>query len=202
MTHPRSRWEEIVEANPDHSTWYVERFRAMARDGKDVDGEARLVDAMLPRGARILDAGCGPGRVGSALAARGHTVVGVDVDPVLIAAAEEDHPGSTWLVGDLVDMDLPARGIAEPFDLVVCAGNVVTFLADGTHEAALARMHAHLAPGGRVVVGFGAGRGYAVQTFLADARRAGLVPDVLLATWDLRPYEPDSDFVVAVLREA
>lgn len=202
MTHPRSRWEEIVEANPDHSTWYVERFRAMARDGKDVDGEARLVDAMLPRGARILDAGCGPGRVGSALAARGHTVVGVDVDPVLVAAAQEDHPGPTWLVGDLVDMDLPARGIAEPFDLVVCAGNVVTFLADGTHEAALARMHAHLAPGGRVVVGFGTGRGYAVQTFLADARRAGLVPDVLLATWDLRPYQPDSDFVVAVLRTA
>ena len=202
MTHPRSRWEEIVEANPDHSTWYVERFRAMARDGKDVDGEARLVDAMLPRGARILDAGCGPGRVGSALAARGHTVVGVDVDPVLIAAAQEDHPGPTWLVGDLVDMDLPARGIAEPFDLVVCAGNVVTFLADGTHESALARMHAHLAPGGRVVVGFGTGRGYAVQTFLADARRAGLVPDVLLATWDLRPYQPDSDFVVAILREA
>ena len=202
MTHPRSRWEEIVEANPDHSTWYVERFRAMARDGKDVDGEARLVDAMLPRGARILDAGCGPGRVGSALAARGHTVVGVDIDPVLIAAAEEDHPGSTWLVGDLVDMDLPARGIAEPFDLVVCAGNVVTFLADGTHEAALTRMHAHLAPGGRAVVGFGTGRGYAVQTFLADARRAGLVPDVLLATWDLRPYQPDSDFVVAVLRTA
>lgn len=202
MTHPRSRWEEIVEANPDHSTWYVERFRAMARDGKDVDGEARLVDAMLPRGARILDAGCGPGRVGSALAARGHTVVGVDVDPVLVAAAQEDHPGPTWLVGDLVDMDLPARGIAEPFDLVVCAGNVVTFLADGTHESALARMHAHLAPGGRVVVGFGTGRGYAVQTFLADARRAGLVPDVLLATWDLRPYQPDSDFVVAVLREA
>lgn len=202
VTHPRSRWEEIVEANPDHSTWYVERFRAMARDGKDVDGEARLVDAMLPRGARILDAGCGPGRVGSALAARGHTVVGVDVDPVLVAAAQEDHPGPTWLVGDLVDMDLPARGIAEPFDLVVCAGNVMTFLADGTHEAALARMHAHLAPGGRVVVGFGTGRGYAVQTFLADARRAGLVPDVLLATWDLRPYQPDSDFLVAILREA
>ena len=202
MTHPRSRWEEMVEANPDHSTWYVERFRAMARDGKDVDGEARLVDAMLPRGARVLDAGCGPGRVGGALHRRGHTVVGVDVDPVLVAAAEEDHPGPTWLVGDLVDLDLPARGVTEPFDVVVCAGNVVTFLADGTHEAALARMHAHLAPGGRVVVGFGAGRGYEVPTFLADARRAGLVPDVLLATWDLRPYEPGSDFVVAVLREA
>ncbi|MGP7961486.1 class I SAM-dependent methyltransferase [Sanguibacter sp. A247] len=202
MTHPRSRWEEMVEANPDHSTWYVERFRTMAREGKDVAGEARLVDAMAPRGARILDAGCGPGRVGGDLAQRGHTVVGVDIDPVLIAAAEEDHPGPTWLVGDLVDLDLPARGIAEPFDVIVCAGNVITFLADGTQSAALARMHAHLAPGGRVVVGFGAGRGYDVQTLLADARPAGLMPDVLLATWDLRPYQPDSDFVVAVLREA
>lgn len=202
MTHPRSRWEEMVEANPDHSTWYVERFRAMARAGKDVAGEARLVDAMVSRGARILDAGCGPGRVGGELAQRGHTVVGVDIDPVLIAAAEEDHAGPTWLVGDLVDLDLPARGIAEPFDIIVCAGNVITFLADGTQSAALARMHAHLATGGRVVVGFGAGRGYDVKTLLADARQAGLVPDVMLATWDLRPYQPDSDFVVAVLREA
>ena len=30
---------------------------------------------------------------GSALAGLGHEVVGVDVDPVLIAAAEQDHPG-------------------------------------------------------------------------------------------------------------
>ena len=28
---------------------------------------------------------------------------------------------------------------------------------------------------------------------------AGLVPDLLLATWDLRPFQDDSDFLVAVL---
>ena len=61
-------------------------------------------------------------------------------------------------------------------------------------------MRAHLRPRGRVVVGFGAGRGYEVRDLLADARTAGLVPDLMLATWDLRPYESDSDFVVAVLR--
>jgi len=27
------------------------------------------------------------------------------------------------------------------------------------------------------------------------------VPDLLLSTWDLRPYAPDADFLVAVLRE-
>ena len=31
--------------------------------------------------------------------------------PVLIAAAEEDHPGPTFLVGDLAELDLPARGV-------------------------------------------------------------------------------------------
>ncbi len=127
-----SRWEEQVRANPDHSHWYVERFRRMAAQGADLAGEARTVDAMLPRGSRVLDAGCGTGRVGAELAARGHTVVGVDVDPVLVAAAEADHPGPTWLVGDLAELDLPARGIAEPFDVAVCAGNVLTFLAPGT----------------------------------------------------------------------
>ena len=81
-------WESIVEGNPDHSRWYVERFRAMARDGVDIAGEARTVDAMLARGSRVLDAGCGPGRVGAALGASGHTVVGVDVDPVLVSSSD------------------------------------------------------------------------------------------------------------------
>jgi hypothetical protein len=120
-----SRWVEITRENPGHSNWYVERFRAMVADGEDLAGEARFVDALVPRGARILDAGCGPGRVGSALARAGHDVVGVDVDPVLIAAAEQDHPGPSWLVGDLAELDLPARGVSAGLDAIVCAGNVV-----------------------------------------------------------------------------
>ena len=54
---------------------------------------------------------------------------GVDVDPVLIAAAEEDHPGPTFLVGDLAELDLPARGVEADFDVIVSAGNVMGFLA-------------------------------------------------------------------------
>jgi hypothetical protein len=51
-----SQWEELAAADPAHSTWYVERFRTMAAEGKDIFGEARLVDAMLGRGGRVLDA--------------------------------------------------------------------------------------------------------------------------------------------------
>ena len=198
----QSIWMQKVEADPGHSHWYVERFRSMALAGDDLAGEARLVDAVAPRGAHILDAGCGPGRLGGHLAAAGHRVVGVDVDPVLIEAAEQDHPGPRWLVGDLAELDLPARGIAEPFDVIVSAGNVMTFLAPSTRIEVLARLRGHLAVGGRAVIGFGAGRGYEFGQFLADAAAAGFAPDLLLSTWDLRPYTDDADFLVALLRPA
>ena len=64
----------MLQANPNHSEMYAQRWRNFVAEGKDIDGEARLIDAMSPRAARILDAGCGTGRVGGYLAARGHTV--------------------------------------------------------------------------------------------------------------------------------
>lgn len=189
-----------VAADPGHSDWYVERFRAMERAGEDLAGEARLVDALASRNARILDAGCGPGRVGGYLAEAGHRVVGVDVDPVLIEAAENDRPGPRWLVGDLAELDLPARGITDPFDVIVSAGNVMTFLAPSTRVQVLTRLHAHLADDGRAVIGFGAGREYEFGQFFDDAAAAGFTTDLLLSTWDLRPFTDDSDFLVAILR--
>ena len=194
-----NRWIELTERNPDHSSWYVERFRAMAASGDDLGGEARFVDAMVARGSRVLDAGCGPGRVGSHLARAGHEVVGVDIDPVLIAAAEHDHPGPTWLVADLAELDLTAIGIVDGFDIVVCAGNVLPFLDPGTRRPVLDRLAAHLRAGGRIVTGFGSGRDYSFAEFFDDVKQVGLAPDVLLSTWDLRPFTTDSEFLVAVL---
>jgi SAM-dependent methyltransferase len=196
----KSKWVEITEQDPNHSDWYVERFRSMVEAGDDLDGEARFVNALAPRQARILDAGCGPGRVGSALARFGHEVVGVDVDPVLIAAAEQDHPGPRWLVGDLAELDLASAGVHEGFDVVVCAGNVLTFLAPATRRAVLANLGGQLRDDGCIAVGFGAGRGYDFDEFRSDADLVGLVRDLELGTWDLRPLTEGSDFLVAVLR--
>jgi SAM-dependent methyltransferase len=194
-----NRWIDLTEQNPEHSSWYVDRFRTMAAAGEDLGGEARLVDAMVPPRSRILDAGCGPGRVGGHLARAGHEVVGVDLDPVLIAAAEQDHPGPTWLVADLAELDLAAMGIVEGFDVVVCAGNVMTFLDPSTRRAVLGHLAMHLREGGRIVIGFGSGRDYPFAEFFADVEHVGLVAEVLLSTWDLRPLHPESDFLVAVL---
>lgn len=191
------RW--FTDTKDGHSQWYIERFRAMAADGADLVGEARLVDAMLARGSRVLDAGCGPGRVGGYLHAVGHTVVGVDVDPELIAAAEEDHPGPRWIVADLAELDLVPLDEPEPFDAAVVAGNVMAFVAVGTETTVLARLRSHLRPDGFAAVGFHTDR-YDLGDFDRHLADAGFVLEQRFATWDIRPWRPDADFAVSILR--
>ena len=191
----RPRW--FTATDEGHSQWYVDRFRSLAAEGADLEGEARLVDAMVGRGARVLDAGCGPGRLAGALHRRGHDVVGVDVDPVLVEAARADHPGPRFHVADLSTLAIDE----EPFDLVVSAGNVMVFLAPGTERTVLERLRAHTRPGGRVVLGFRRQpEVYSYDQHDRDAASAGLVLEQRFGTWHLDPFTDDSDFAVTVLR--
>jgi 2-polyprenyl-3-methyl-5-hydroxy-6-metoxy-1,4-benzoquinol methylase len=190
----------VTQHPPGHARAYIERFRRMAAEGADLAGEARLLDAMIERRSRVLDAGCGPGRVGAALAASGHSVVGVDADPELIAAAEQDYPGIRWLVADLATLDLAAQGEPEPFDAAIVAGNVMLFVAPGTERLVVGRLAAHVRPGGVIVFGFSLGRSYAPSELDAHAQAAGLELEHRFATWDLRPWAASSDYAVTVFR--
>jgi SAM-dependent methyltransferase len=180
-----------------HAQWYIDRFRRMAAEGTDLAGETRFLDAMLPREARVLDAGSGTGRVGAALHARGHTVVGVDVDPELVEAARHDYPGPSWLLGDLATLDLQT----QPFDAALLAGNVLVFVAPGTERRVLERVAAHVRPDGIVVTGFTTTRDYKISTLDDDATAAGLVREHRFATWDLRPWHDTAEWAVSVFRK-
>ncbi len=53
-----------------------------------------------------------------------------------------------WGLQDLATLALPRR-----FDLVVAAGNVMVFLAEGSEPEVVGRLAAHLVPDGLLVCG-------------------------------------------------
>lgn len=187
------RW--FTDTDENHSTWYRDRFRELAAEGADLEGEARFVDALSPRGSRVLDAGCGAGRLGGTLHRRGHDVTGVDADEVLVAEAQATHPGPRWLVADLADLDL-----GETFDVVVTAGNVMVFLAPGTERQVVQRLASHVSDDGALVLGFRLDWHYGLPDLDADLAAAGLAVEQRFATWDLRPLTSASDFAVTIAR--
>jgi SAM-dependent methyltransferase len=190
----RPRW--FTAHGEGHAKWYIERFRRFAVEGADLAGEARLVDAVVSPRSRILDAGCGTGRVAGELFRRGHTVVGVDIDPELIEAARADHPGPTWRVADLADLHLD-----EPaFDAAVVAGNVLVFVAPDSEADVLAGIARHVRNDGVVITGFRLSDTYQLPEFDEHCFAAGLRLEHRFATWDLRPWRDDADFAVTVLR--
>jgi SAM-dependent methyltransferase len=66
--------------------------------------------ASLPKGASVLDLGCGSGApVASHLAQRGLAVTGVDSSPTLVAMCRERLADHTWLVADMRTLALPRR---------------------------------------------------------------------------------------------
>lgn len=185
-----SRWLE--ETGGSRGASYDEAFRDLAAGGADVHGEAAFVDALLRPASRVLDAGCGTGRVGAELLRRGHDVLGVDSDASMLDVAR-GRPGR-WALADLAELDL-----AERFDLVVAAGNVVVFLAAGTEPDVVRRLAAHLVPGGLLVSGWRTDR-LDVPSYDAWTAAAGLERVSRHATWQAQPWTAESDWCVAVDR--
>ena len=191
----RSRWADI--AGDDAGERYAERFAKLAESGADMHGEARLCAESLPPGARVLDAGCGTGRVAIRLAELGYDCVGVDLDDSMLEVARRTAPELPWVSADLSDLGDLDTALLGSFDMVVAAGNVIPLLAPGTEERTVAGLAGLLRPGGLLVSGFGLDAAHlplaSATVTLADydawCRAAGLTPRRRLATWDGAPYD-------------
>jgi SAM-dependent methyltransferase len=97
----------------------------------------------------VLDIGCGPGWTSLFLARAGYQVVGVDISERMIEIARErsarEHTAAEFLVGDMEDLDIGR----DDFDGALffdCLHHCPAY------AAALRRAHAHLRPGGHVLL--------------------------------------------------
>ena len=175
---------------------YDRRFEDLASAGVDVHGEATLVDSY--GSASVLDAGCGTGRVAIELSRRGHRVVGVDVDPAMLAAARAKAPDLSWVEGDLTDPDVD---FGRRFDIVVMAGNVLIFVPTGTEGRVIANAARWLEPGGLLVTGYSiVAGGFGPTEHDTLAARSGLALEDRWSTWDRRSFGPQDRYAVSVHR--
>ena len=198
---PPTRWERTVTG--DRWDFYVDRFAREFAEGNDLEGEARFVDVLAPRRARVLDGGCGTGRIAAALHRMGHTAVGVDRDAGLVRIAADRYPGPTLIPADLLALTpdlLTGAGAPTTFDVIVLAGNVLVYVAPGTERAVLEVLKGLLAPDGRIVAGFATDRDYAVGDFDRDAEATDLTVEHRFATWHLDRWTDSADWAVTVLR--
>jgi len=191
-----TRWQRSAAPRGDD---YDARWRSLEASGHNIHGEADLVASLLAEsgGTRVLDAGCGTGRVGIELARRGVHVTGIDADADMLAAARAKSPDIDWHEADLSDPRAIPKG---KFDLVLLAGNVMIFLDPGTESRVLANLVSRLAPGGMLVSGFSLWPDQlSCARYDAIASSAGLAPVARWSTWDRHPFA-DGDYAVSVHR--
>ena len=197
MQDMSTRWQGSTAPRGEN---YDARWQKLAASGKNVHGEADLLEQLLNEtgGTRVLDAGCGTGRVAIELASRGFTTVGVDSDPGMLAAARAKAPELTWIDADL---SAPGDAVGSDFDIAAVVGNVMIFLDPGTEEQVVHEVAARVVPGGLLVAGFSLRPGrLQLDAYDACAAAAGLLPVARWATWQRAPFT-GGDYAVSVHRK-
>lgn len=188
---------------------YDAPYAARAAAGIDIHGEAnflmQLFAESLPpshagQGYRVLDAGCGTGRIGIELARRGCQIVGVDLDEEMLSQAHKKAPQLRWQQGDLSTITLD-----DQFDAIVMAGNVMIYLTPGTEAAVLTNLTEQLVPGGLFVAAFEltppSWSKLTLPLYDHLAQAAGLHSIERWASWEREPWTPRHNYAVSVHRK-
>jgi len=172
----------------------------------DVECGAYAADLELWEGlaeeteGRILDLGCGTGRVSLHLARRGHEVVGLDADTSLLAAFSERGHGlaAEAELGDARDFELKRE-----FGLVLAPMQLVQLFADESERVAcLDCIASHLRPGGRAALAIVeevlGGKSVDLRNVVPDAREIG---DWIYSSLPLDLMVDSSEIVMRRLRQ-
>lgn len=166
--------------------------------------ERGIADRLRAHGVRpdqtVLDVGCGSGLLARRLLAEGHSVVGIDASPAMIALARGHAPGATFRV-----LGLPARrraGDADALpvaDAIVSTGHVLNYLDSRADVAqALGELAAALRPGGLLAIDLMTER-FAAARDLAHPH-AKIEEDWVIVTRFARPGPHRFDRAITVFR--
>ncbi|MFZ1997724.1 MAG: class I SAM-dependent methyltransferase [Solirubrobacteraceae bacterium] len=97
---------------------------------------------------RVIEVGCGAGRVLGYLVALGGEVHGIDLSPAMVDYCLRAYPEADVRVGDVAAL---AETIPGPFDAIVAADNLLDVFDDARRRSVLAHLGSLLAPGGVLI---------------------------------------------------
>ncbi len=128
----------------DYLHFYEETLRS-ERTAAQVDFLEQQLGMIAPM--RVLDLGCGHGRHANELAARGHSVVGVDLVQGFLDLAVKDA-SERGLDVTYARQDFRALPFEASFDRAICLFDAFGFFPDEDNLAVLASAARALVPGG------------------------------------------------------
>lgn len=126
-------------------------------------GEAVTELLTVPRGALVVDLGCGNGTLTRKLSEKGYRVVGVDASADMIALAGERYPELPFVRADALAFELEEKADA------IFSNAVFHWIDAGKQQQLLRHIASQLKPGGELVFEFG-GKGCA-ETVHAELER-------------------------------
>jgi SAM-dependent methyltransferase len=130
-----------------YTTEFIDPTDDGLRKNLDKDQTFAFLHRRLPQPGRLLDIGCGTGRLLHLAHRAGWQVKGLELSPPMAAYVHE-RLGVDVMVGDFLTLD-PAPEDREAYD-VVCLRHVLEHLPDSL--GAMRRIHALTRPGGHVLV--------------------------------------------------
>jgi len=151
MNKKKHEWEEFFDREADY--YLQEPFTKYTKE----EVEFLLNEFKLPKGAKILDMGCGVGRHSIELAKRGYRVTGVDISRNMIEKAEE-RAREEGVEVEFIKADATKFARDEEFDAAIClcegAFSLLGLSDDPIeHDLAILRnVYKSLKPGGKFIL--------------------------------------------------
>jgi ubiquinone/menaquinone biosynthesis C-methylase UbiE len=140
----RGLWDYLHAA--DMVSGYDEQMRASPLAAADV----AFCESTFPQPGRLVDLGCGTGRLCAHFAAKGFECVGVDLSGEMLAKAWQNAPSATFVKANLVELTELAD---QSFDYAACLFSTLGMIRGHENRAkVLANAFRLLKPGGRFVL--------------------------------------------------
>jgi ubiquinone/menaquinone biosynthesis C-methylase UbiE len=94
---------ETVEDGYDRIYKQYDSYRSISANRRELNDFLKL----LPTGSKVLDIGCGSGKIAKYLTDHGHNLVGIDISRNMLKLAKHAVPAAEFHKQDVCDLDFP-----------------------------------------------------------------------------------------------